>query len=267
MNKLMYSVALATGLAFSLTGSTARADAIQSLSMTDMSASQFNSLFKPIDTAPVLASSFKFADAPQSGTVYSQVLEGTGAAEGLYAYAYQYALNNVADGDNTPVDLRGTSWKFNATPVGTDFTNTGSPVYGYTIKDGAVGGIGAPVAAPGQGILSPSQLNWLPNTTTGSLLATYFDTAQGTPALQAGARSATFVVLSDKPFTQKFVGILGSNPIDPESPLTSAYAATGGDIKPIPIPEPTTVLAWAGMAGAFGLARRIRKHRARTPLV
>jgi hypothetical protein len=265
MNKLMYSVALATGLALSLAGSPARADAIQSLSMADMSASQFNSLFTPIDTAPVLSSSFKYADAPVSGTVNSQVFQGTGAAAGLYAYAYQYALNNVADGDNTPVDLRGTSWKFNATPVGSDLTNTGQNAFAYTIKDGAVGGLAAPVAAAGQGILSPTQLNWLPNTSTGSLLATYFDSAHGLPALQAGATSATFVVLSDKPFTQKFVGVLGSNPIDPQSSLTSAYSATGGTIQPIPIPEPSTVLAWAGMAGAVALVRRIRKNRA--PLV
>jgi hypothetical protein len=265
MNKLMYSVALATGLALSLAGSSARADAIQSLSMADMSASQFNSLFTPIDTAPVLSSPFKYADAPVSGTVNSQVFQGTGAAAGLYAYAYQYALNNVADGDNTPVDLRGTSWKFNATPVGSDFTNTGQNVYAYSIKDGAVGGLGAPVAAPGQGILSPSGLNWLPSTSTGSLLATYFDSSKDLPALKAGATSATFVVLSDQPFTQKFVGILGSNPIDPQSSLTSAYAATGGTIQPVPIPEPTTVLAWAGMASAVALVRRIRKNR--TPLV
>lgn len=265
MNKLMYSVALATGLALSLAASSAHADAIQSLSMADMSAAQFNSLFTPIDTAPVLSSSFKYADAPVSGTVNSQVFQGTGAAEGVYAYAYQYALNNVSDSDSTPVDLRGTSWKFNATPVGADFTNTGQNVYAYSIKDGAIGGLSAPVAAPGQGILAPSQLNWLPNTTTGSLLATYFDTDQETPALQAGAKSATFVVLSNQPFTQKFVGILGSNPIDPQSELTSAYAATGGKIQPIPIPEPSTVLAWAGMAGAFALARRVRKNRA--PLV
>ena len=262
MNKLMYSVALATGLAFGLVGTSARADAIQSLSMADMSASQFNSLFTPIDDAPVLSSTFKYADAPVSGSVNSQVFQGTGAAEGVYAYAYQYALNNVSDGDDTPVDLRGTSWKFNATPVGSDLTNTGQTTFAYAIKDGAVGGLGAPVAAPGQGILSPTQLNWLPNTTTGSLLATYFDSASGTPALQAGATSATFVVLSDKPFTEKFVGILGSNPIDPQSSLTTTYAATGGEIKPIPIPEPSTVLAWTGMAGAVALARRIRKNRA-----
>jgi len=265
MNKLMYSVTLATGLAISLVGTSARADAIQSLSMADMSASQFNSLFNPIDEAPVLSSSFKYADAPVTGTVNSQVFKGTGVAEGLYAYAYQYALNNVADSDNTPVDLRGTSWKFNATPVGSDLTNSGATNYAYTIKDGSIGGLNAPVASGSQGILSPTQLNWLPNTTSGSLLATYFDSAQGLPALQAGATSATFVVLSDKPFTQKFVGILGSNPIDPESELTSAYAATGGSIQPIPIPEPSTVLAWAGMAGAFALARRIRKNR--IPLV
>ncbi len=48
----MYSVALATGLALSLAASSAHADAIQSLSMADMSAAQFNSLFTPIDDRP-----------------------------------------------------------------------------------------------------------------------------------------------------------------------------------------------------------------------
>jgi len=261
MNKLMYSVALATGMALSLSPSHGRADTIQSLSLTDISASQFNSSFTPLDEAPVLSSAFKYADAPVSGTVNSQVFKGTGAYEGLYAYAYQYALNNVSDADNTPVDLRGTSWKFNATPVGADLTGAGQDSYAYVVKDGAIGGLNAPVAAPGQGILAPTQLNWLPNTSTGSLLATYFDSNNGTPALQAGATSATFVVLSTQPFTQKFVGILGSNPIDPQSNLTSTYSATGGKIQPIPIPEPSTILAWVGMAGAVALARRIRNHR------
>jgi len=262
MNKFTLSLALATGLAVGLAAPSARADVIQSLEMADMSSTQFNNLFTPRSDAPVLTSSFKYADAPVSGAVLSQVFEGTGAAAGLNAYAYQYTLNNVNDTDNVPVDLRGTTWKFNDTPVGSDFTGVGHNVFAYTIKDGAVGSIGAPVAATGQGILAPTQLNWEPNTTTGSLLATYFDVNQHVPALLAGAHSATFVVLSEQPPTQKFVGILGSNPIDPTSPLTTTYSAAGGTIEPIPVPEPATMMAWAGMLGAVALVRRVRKNRA-----
>jgi len=261
MNTFTRSLALATGLALGLAAPSARADVIQSLEMADMSSAQFNSLFQPIDSAPLLSSSFKYADAPVSGAVLSQVFQGTGAAAGMNAYAYQYALNNVSDGDHVPVDLRGTTWKFNDTPVGSDLTGVGHNVYAYTIKDGAVGGIGAPVAAPGQGIIAPTQLNWEPNTSTGSLLATYFDANKQVPALLAGAHSATFVVLSEQPPTQKFVGILGSNPIDPSSPLTTTYSVDGGKIEPIPVPEPATVMAWAGMLGAVALVRRVRKNR------
>ena len=34
-------------------------------------------------------------------------------------------------------------------------------------------------------------------------------------------------------------------------------------ISPVPIPEPSTVLAWAGMVGATLLVRAVRKGRAR----
>lgn len=262
MNKLATSLALAVGLAVGLAAPTARADAIQSLTMANMSAAQFNSLFTPIANDPVLSSPFTYQGAPVSGAVLSQVEQGTGAAAGLYAYMYQYALNPVNDSDGSPVDLKGASWKFNATPVGSDFTGTGHNVYAYTISDGAIGGLHAPVAAPGQGILSPTQLNWEPNAKSGSLLATYFDSTKQIPALEAGATSAAFVVLSTQPPTQKFVGILGSNPIDPNTALTTTYAANGGTIEPVPIPEPATVLAWAGMTGALAVVRRVRKNRA-----
>jgi hypothetical protein len=229
-----------------------------------MSSSQFNSLFQPLSGANSgpLSSPFTFmGSSTPAGTMESQVFQGVGAAAGVYAYAYQFDVNPVNDSTGQPVNLQGASWHFNATPVGSDFTNTGHQTYAYVISDGAVGGLAAPVAAPGQSILAPTQLNWSPNTTVGSLLATYFDTATQTPALQAGAKSATFVVLSSQPPTTQFAGILGSDPIAPNSPAVSTYSPQAGSIEPIPVPEPTTVLAWAGMAGAVALVRRVRKNR------
>jgi hypothetical protein len=43
--------------------------------------------------------------------------------------------------------------------------------------------------------------------------------------------------------------------------LAQVYAPQNGVIAPIPVPEPATFLAWAGMAGAVALVRRVRKNR------
>jgi hypothetical protein len=260
MNKFSLALALGTGLALSWVAPIAHADPIiQSLPAADMSASQFNSLFQPLNNAPALQSTFQFLGAPVSGTMESQVFQGTGAANGLYAYAYQVSVNDVNDSDGNPVNVQSTSFKFNATPVGTDFTNTGHNVFAYTVSDGTVGGLKPPVAASGQSILSPAQLAWQPNAKVGSLVASYVDPANNIPALNAGANSATFVVISDQPFTQQPVNVQSPNP--QTGSITQVYSATGGDINPVPVPEPTTVLAWAGMAGAVALVRRVRRNR------
>jgi hypothetical protein len=263
MNKFTCSLALATGLTVGLAASAARADAIQSLSTADMSASTFNNLFQPLtgtDSAP-LSSSFTFNGAPVSGTMESQVFQGTGAATGLYAYAYQFDLNKVNDSSGQPVNLYAASWQFNSTPVGTNLSGTPN-TYAYVVSDGAVGGLSTPQAASGQPILAPTQINWEPNTTIGSILATYFDPTTKTPALLAGGNSATFVVLSTQPPTTQLAGILGSDPIAPNSSLTSTYSPQAGSIEPIPAPEPSALLAWAGLAGAVALVRRFRQSRA-----
>jgi len=261
MNRFMFSLALATALALGLNAQSARAAVIQALSTPEMSSAQFSSLFQPIADAPVKTSSFTYLGAPASGAMQSQVFEGVGSAAGLFAYAYQLGVNNVNDSDGNAVNLQSASWKFNATPVGTNFLNQANPAYSYVIKDGPVGSMSAPVAAPGQTILGPASLSWQPGTNVGSLVASFVDPAGGVPALNAGGNSATFVVISDKPFTTQPVNIQSPNPIDPQSSLTLTYSATGGTIQPIPVPEPSTVLAWAGMAGAVVLVRRVRKNR------
>jgi hypothetical protein len=236
-----------------------------------MSSTTFDGLFTAMPNAPVISSPFTFQGSqgsPTSGNVVSQVFKGTGDAANLYAYAYQYDLNNATDSDNAPVDLKGTSWKFNSTPIlsnvtntGTftsDLTSTGNTVGAYTIKTGdVIGGLGM------SGAQKPSELDWETNAKSGSLLATYFDKTQGISALQGGSNSATFVVLTNQLPTQtgKNVSILGSNPIDPTSPLTSTYSPQNGLIQPAPVPEPATILAWAGMMGAIALVRRVRKGR------
>ena len=266
MNKLSLALALATGLTLGLAAPSAQADPmtnIQTLNQASLSASDFNNLFQASSTAPVIMSPFTYQGSTvgqTSGTMESQVFTGTGAAAGLYAYAYQLGVNNQTDANGEPISLQSASWKFNATPVGTDFAKTGHQVYSYIIN-GMVGGLDLPKAAPGQTVLAPASLNWEPGTKVGSLVASYVNAKDNVPALGAGGNSATFVVISNQPFSQQYVNIQSPNPIAPNSPLTVTYAATGGTIAPIPVPEPATVLAWAGMAGAVALVRRVRKNR------
>jgi hypothetical protein len=261
MNKFLFSFALATGLFLGLAAPSSRAATIQSLDTEQMSSAQFNSLFEPISGAPALKSTFQYLGAPVSGVMESQVFQGVGAAAGLYAYAYQLGVNNVSDSSGNPVDVQSASWKFNATPVGTNFLNLEHPAFSYAITDGQVGSLSLPQAAPGQTILTPAQLSWETGSNVGSLVASFVNPAQQVPALNAGGNSATFVIISNKPFTQQYVNIQSPDPVAPGSSLTTAYAATGGTVQPVPVPEPATVLAWAGMAGAVALVRRFRKNR------
>ncbi|MHC5544592.1 hypothetical protein ACYOEI_40695, partial [Singulisphaera rosea] len=115
MNKLIVPLALAAGLTLGLAAPKAHADTIQSLSLSDMSASQFNALFTPVDGAPTMSSPFTYlGQTDPSGNVVSEVFKGTGAAAGLYAYAYQYDLNSNPSSAST-VNLQATSMTFNAT--------------------------------------------------------------------------------------------------------------------------------------------------------
>ncbi len=270
MNKLSLALALGTGLTLgsavlnpavthaAATSTTVSQPVVQELSSKDISASQFNSLFKPIDNAPPLVSGFQFMGSPSSGTIRSQVLQGKAgtAAEGLTAYAYQVSVNNVSSDLGEPVSVQAASWQFNSTPQATNFA--GASTYSYVVKDGTVGGLIAPAAGSDSAVRSVSSLSWKPGDKIGSLIADFVDPNSATGPLKTGADSATFIVISSEKFTQKFAGILSENPT---SIPPVVYAANDGKINPIPVPEPATILAWAGMAGAVVLGRKFRKSR------
>ena len=252
--------AIAPAARASATGTqTAEVPTIQTLTAANMSAAEFNALFKP--TTGAQTSTIDFNGAPNSGTLSSQVFTGgkdaaNGVdATGLYAYAYQVAVNNVTNAQGEPTHVDGASWQFNATPTG---SSLGSSVtnFAYTVKDGAVGGLAAPTADG-----TAPNLSWQPGTTIGSIRANFVDPATGAGPLTPGETSATFVVLSTQPPATNFqlAGVLSSNP---QTGAPAVFAPSAGTISPIPIPEPTTVLAWAGMAGGVVLARRTRKARA-----
>lgn len=261
MNKIKFALALGAGLLLSLTNSpmTQAAAIVQTLATPEMSSSTFNSLFKAINSAPTLTSSYQFMNTPVSGLVQSQVFQGTGAAAGLYAYAFQFAVNSTSSVSGEPTSVNSASMQFNATPVPTNFIDGSSAKYAaYVVKDGQIGGIDLPQAAPGSVIQSPTSLAWQPGTKTGALTFQYLDSASNTGPLQAGAKSATIVVISNQPFTTTPVSLQNANP---QTSYPSAYSATGGDIHEVPVPEPTTVLGWAGMIGALAIARRVRRAR------
>jgi len=260
MNKITYALALGAGLVLSLAGPSATAAPIvQQLSTPTMSAAQFNSLFKPIDGVAPITSSYQFMNTPTTGMVQSQVFKGTGSATGLYAYAYQIAVNNVTDVNGQPTSVNSATLAFNATPAVANFSGAAGPGSAtYVISDGKVGSIDLPTAAPGSIIQSPTSVAWMPGSKTGALTFQYLDATKDSGPLQPGGKSATIVVLSTQPYVNQPVSLQNANP---QITYPTAYSAQGGDIHEVPVPEPTTVLAWAGMIGAVALVRQVRKSR------
>jgi hypothetical protein len=256
MNKFTYALALGAGLVLSVAAPNAQAEPlVQTLTPTAMSASQFNSLFTPSTT--VLTSPYAFMNTPNAGVVESQVFTGTGAAAGLYAYAYQFGVNNAQDTSITqPTSVNSASTLFNSTPVGTDFAHKGSDSFAYVITDGQVGGINLPQAAPGSTVRTPSSIAWLPGNSTGSLTFQYLNPTTNAGPLGAGSTSGTIVVLSTNPFTQHYVSL--QNP-EPQTVYPVAYSPTTGKIGPVPAPEPATILAWTGVIAGLAVGQRIRR--------
>jgi hypothetical protein len=263
MNKITYALALGAGLVLSLAGPSADASPlVQDLATPEISAAQFNSLFQPIPGAATITSPYQFMNTPETGTVQSQVFEGTGPATGLYAYAYQIAVNNVQASTGEPSSVNSASMIFDATPTRANLNpsnpnSTSSAV--YVVKNGAIGGINQPEPAPGSIVQTPTSVAWEPGTKSGSLTFQYLDAKSNIGPLQADSRGGTIVVLATQPFVTQAVSL--QNP-EPQTGYPTAFSATGGKIEEVPAPEPATVLAWAGMIGATALARRIRRSRA-----
>jgi hypothetical protein len=257
MNKITLALVLGTGLTLSLAAPTAHADAIQTFETPTLSAATFNSQFTPINNA--VLSPFRFSgDTADSGLIQSQVFQGKeGTPEaGKYFYAYQVQVNPAASGAQ-PAHVDSASLQFNATPQGSDLTGAGKTAFGYVITGGQVGGLNL------SGSQAPTTLSWQPDTSTGYIRAQYVDPATGAGPLQAGTNSATFGVLSTQPplsmSTNATTVNIGGGAATTTVPV--AYSAANGSIEPIPVPEPATILAWAGMAGAVALVRRHRKSR------
>jgi hypothetical protein len=225
-----------------------------------MTTAEFNSLFQPISGVPPILSSyesFKTPNAP-TGFMASQVFQGTGVAAGLYAYAYQLAVNNLSDSSGQPTSVDSASLTFSGTPAPAAFTSGATPSAAYVITDGTVGGVNLPQAVPGSIIQTPTSLAWMPGNNSGSLTFQYLDAAQNTGPLLAGSNSATVVVLSKQPYVEEPVSIQNANP---QIAFSTVYAASNGTNQPVPVPEPSTVISWAGMIGAVALIRHVRKSR------
>ncbi len=257
MNKFTYALALGAGLVLSLAAPNAQADPlVQSLTTGDISAATFNSLFTP--TTTVLSQNYSFEDIANAGTVSSQVFAGTGTAQGVNAYVYQFSVTKGNDSSTgEPTSVNSTSMLFNATPVLASFT--GSPAAAYAVTDGAVGGLSAPVGAPGMGVQTPSTIAWQPGTSTGSLTFQYLNPTSGAGPLAAGATSAEIVVLSTQPFSQQHVFVSLQNP-EPQNGYPVAWSPTAGSIDQVAAPEPATVLAWTTVIAALAVGRRFRRN-------
>jgi hypothetical protein len=261
MNKFTFALALGAGLVLSLAAPNAQAaPMVQSLTTADLSATQFNSLFTPTSGFSPLTQNYSFLNTGTAGTVTSEVFTGNQgtAAGGVFAYAYQFTVNNATDsttGEATSVNS--TSMLFNATPVVGNFT--GSNVDAYVVTNGAVGSLAAPVAVGGQGVQTPSTIAWQPGTSTGSLTFQYLNPATGAGPLAAGATSGTIIILSTQAPSQQNVFVSLQNP-EPQNGYPVVWSPTAGTIDQVAAPEPATVLAWTSVIAALAVGRRFRRN-------
>ena len=267
MNKFTFALALGAGLVLNLATPTVHASPIQDLQPTAMTAAQFNSDFTPITGVNVLNNPFSFLNTSSpAGTVQSQVFQGQGAAAGLFAYTYQVDVNNVTDTTGQPIGVNSTAMYFNATPtLPPSSLVAGTNPSSVYLVNGAIGGLNSPTLSGGAAV-APSQINWQPGTTTGSLTFQYLDSTTNTGPLMGGTNSGTLVVLSTQaPASTQLLVSLQSP--DPQNGYPQVYSPQAGTIAPVPAgsetPEPATLIGWVGMIGAVALARRIRsRHRA-----
>jgi hypothetical protein len=257
MKKFALALALGAGLAAAHARAASLSTTFTTLGTTNLDAGTFNNLFTPVNTASL--SPFQFADSSTpSGMIESQVFKYNGTtADGnpLYAYAYQVGVAPTPAGGDPAAHVDSLSFKFNATGLAADPNHPTNTTYGYIVTNGKVGGLDLP------GTQIPTSLTFQPDAATGYIRAQYVDPTTGTTPVSAGANSATFVLLSNQPpaTTMPSVNVGG-----PEATvgIQKAYVPQPGAIQPAPVPEPATVLAWAGVLGAVALARRARKTRA-----
>ena len=200
MNKFTYALALGAGLVLSLAAPNAQADPIvQTLTPTTMSASQFNSLFTP--TTTVLTSSYAFHEHPNAGVVESQVFTGTGAAAGMYAYAYQFGVNNAHGHLDQPADQRQQRVDAVQRDSGRHrLHSTGTNTSAYVVterssrRDQHAAG-----RARQRRFRRRRRSPGCRGTSTGSLTFQYLNPTTSTGPLAAGAMSGTIVVISTQP--------------------------------------------------------------------
>ena len=91
------------------------------------------------------------------------MFQGTASAAGLYAYAYQIAVNNVDRRSGQPTSVNSASLQLQRHPVGADLWHRRARhSAAYVITDGQVGGLDLPAAAPGSVIQRPTSVAWQP---------------------------------------------------------------------------------------------------------
>ena len=247
MNKFMLAFALGTGLTLSLAAPTVHADPmIQTLSPDTVSPATFNSLFQPVDNAPVLSQPFMLANAggngQTAGTINSRCSRApaTPPASTPTPTRSRSCRRRSTATTSAPMHVDGTSFLFNGNPISTS-------VLGPNV-----------VVVPGQrrhgrrpdpaGQRHRSRLALLPGQRHGNQhdrLAAGQLRRPGNevPPLNPGDNSATFVVLSNQTFSQSFVNV---TELDAPDRRADAVYAPDGTVFPSPVPEPSTILAWAG---------------------
>ncbi len=163
MNKFTYALALGAGLVLSLAAPNAQADPDRP--DADPGRHVGGTVQQPVhaDARPVLTSELRFHEHAATRASWSRrSSRGQVRRRACMPMRTSSAsTTSTTPSTNQPTSVNSASMLFNATPVVTNFTGTGTTA-AYVVTDGQVGGINMPQAAPGSVVQTPSSIAWLP---------------------------------------------------------------------------------------------------------
>lgn len=236
------------------------------LSSTRLSGGEFGTLFRPLALnskyTGFMEKPFNLPAAGIDGMYRTEVFQGIpgGRADGLYAYAFQ--ASSLMNNKKQINDLEGVRHDFNSSLVNTSgFTNQSTHALEISTNDGVLGKFKAPTMTSGK-LDAPAALNFRilqdadGQLTQGSLTANFND------GLTPGQSSSIFAVVSkDAPERLATVNIRGGEFVDSGMKPVAWQPDSEGRIV-VPVPEPASVLAWAGLMGAGLVFARARRRSA-----
>ena len=259
MNKITLALVLGTGLTLSLAAPTARPRRRHPDDRhPDALGRHVQRRLRAVQHRRAVPVPVRRGRPSHSGLIESQVFQGI---DGTPTRALRLRLpgrrSTRPTAAATPIHVDSASFQFNATPLGSDLPARARRPTATWSPNGQVGGLNL------SGTQAPTTLSWQPDADDRRRSGRSTSTRPRRPGRSAaGTNSATFVLLSTQLPCRRLEADRSTSAAAPRRPPSrSPTRPPPARSSRSPSPEPATLLAWAGMAGAVALVLRFRKAR------